>query len=265
MGGRLQGKTAIIVGAGQAPGEGIGNGRAISILFAREGAKVLLVDNNPDSAMETKSLIDEEGGQSVVFQADIISEADCCSIAEKCIDSFGKIDILVNNVGIGDNDNNISDLKTEDWDRIMDVNLRGMFLICKYVIPHMEKQQSGAIINISAAGAVCTMPVITYPVSKAGVNALTHQLAMAYAPKGIRVNSVMLGLMSTPMVYEIYEKMGYTRKEAIEFRDSLVPLKGGQGDAWDTANACVFLASDEAKFITSVYLPVDGGTLGKIG
>ncbi|MFX0028519.1 MAG: SDR family NAD(P)-dependent oxidoreductase [Candidatus Hermodarchaeota archaeon] len=266
MGKRLKGKIVIIVGAGQQPGETVGNGRAMSILFAREGAKVMLVDRNLDSALETKSLIDKEGGESFVFKADVTKEDDCRRMANKCVEVYGRIDILVNNVGIGTGDRKLVDLSEEDWDKIFDVNLKGMFFTCKYVIPVMEKQESGSIVNISSVAAVCAVRYVAYKISKSGVNSLTHQLAMRYAKNGIRVNAIMLGLMNTPMAIEgISKARGMDKQELIKMRNSMVPLKGGMGDAWDTAYAALFLASDEAKFITSVILRVDGGQASKIG
>jgi len=263
--GRLKDKIAIIVGAGQTPGDRIGNGRAISVLFAREGAKIMLVDCNLESVLETKSMIEKEGGEAWAFQADITEEESCRLIPQKCLDQYERIDILVNNCGIGKGDARVADISLEAWNRILDVNLKGMLLTCKYVIPEMEKRESGSVINISSAAAVCNMPVVAYKVSKAGVNALTHQLAMTYAPKGIRVNSIMMGLLDTPMAFGEWEALGIEKETIRQIRDSLVPLKGGQGTAWDTAYAALFLASDEAKFITSIYLPVDGGQSARIG
>ncbi len=266
MGDRLKDKTAIIVGAGQTPGDRIGNGRAMAVLFAGEGAKVMLVDRHMDSVMETKSLIDEKDGESFVFQTDITIEENCRQIAEKCVEKYGQIDILVNNVGIGTKDNNIVNITQEAWGNILDVNLKAMFLTCKYVLPEMEKRECGSIINISSAAAICATPVIAYKVSKAGVNALTHQLAMDYARKGIRVNAIMMGLLDTPMAIEEWKSgLGIDAEEIRNIRNSLVPLKGGQGDAWDTAYAALFLASDESKFVTGINLPIDGGQCAKIG
>ena len=263
---RLKGKIAVVVGAGQQPGDNIGNGRAISILFAREGAKVMLVDKNLDSALETKSMIEKEGRESFVFEADIIREDDCRGIADKCVEIYGRIDILVNNVGIGEEDKSLVRLSEEIWDKIFDVNLKGMFFTCKYVLPVMEKQENGSIINISSAAAVSAVRYVAYKISKSGVNSLTHQIAMKYAKKGIRANAIMPGLMNTPMAIEgIARNTGRSKEDIIKSRNKMVPLKGGMGDAWDTAYAALFLASDEAKFITSVILPVDGGQISKIG
>jgi NAD(P)-dependent dehydrogenase (short-subunit alcohol dehydrogenase family) len=263
---RLEDKVAIVVGAGQTPGDTIGNGRAISMLFAREGAKVMLVDRNIESAIDTKSLIAKEGNNSFAFQADIVREDDCRRMAEECAEQFGRIDVLVNVVGIGTGDNNLTKLDLKAWDTILDVNLKGMLLTCKYVLPVMKQQESGSVINISSAAAVCATGMTAYPVSKAGVNALTHQMAMTQAKYGIRVNAIMPGLLNTPMAIEsISEALGINKNDLIKMRNQAVPLKGGMGDAWDTAYAALFLASDEAKFITAVVLPVDGGQCAKIG
>jgi len=255
-----------VVGAGQQPGDTIGNGRAISILFARERAKVMLVDKNLNNVKETKFIIDKEGGESFIFEADITREDDCRRIAKKCVDVYGKIDILVNNVGIATGDRKLVNLSEEAWDKIFDVNLKGMFFTCKYVLPVMEKQEGGSIINISSAAAVSAVRYVAYKISKSGVNSLTHQLAMKYAKNGIRVNCIMPGLINTPMAIEgISKARGVNKEDLVERRNSMVPLKGGMGDAWDTAYAALFLASDEAKFITSVILPVNGGQISKIG
>ncbi|MFX1447757.1 MAG: SDR family NAD(P)-dependent oxidoreductase, partial [Promethearchaeota archaeon] len=253
MGDRLKDKIAIVIGAGQQSGDTIGNGRAISILFAREGAKVMLVDKNIDSAQETKLMIDKEGKESFTFKANIAREDDCRQIAKKCVEVYGRIDILVNNVGIGEGDRSVVNLSEEVWDKIFNTNLKGMFFISKYVLPVMENQGRGSIINISSIASICATPLVAYKISKSGVNSLTHQLAMKYAKKGIRINAIMPGYLNTPMAIEgISKAREISKEELIKERNSMVPLKGGMGDAWDTAYAALFLASDEAKFITSV-------------
>jgi NAD(P)-dependent dehydrogenase (short-subunit alcohol dehydrogenase family) len=263
---RLEGKAAIVVGAGQTPGMSIGNGRAVSLLFARAGARVLLVDNRMESAAETHAMIQKEGGQSLPFAADVTRAEDCRQLAEKCVQAYGKIDILVNNVGIGGGDFGVVELEEDLWDRVLKVNLKSMYLTCKHVLPYMERQGSGSIVNISSVASVCDHPSVIYKTSKAGVNALTHSIAVKYASKGIRVNAIMPGYMNTPMAIEaISKRRGMSREELIHQRDRLVPLKGGMGTGWDTAYAALFLASDEAKFITAVILPVDGGQCAKIG
>jgi NAD(P)-dependent dehydrogenase (short-subunit alcohol dehydrogenase family) len=263
---RLKGKVAIVTGAGQTPGDTIGNGRAMSLLFARAGARILAVDIHLESAKLTQTLIQEEGGQALAIAADVSRNEDCQRMAETCAQTYGAIDILVNNVGIGRGDRGPVKLKEEDWENIFNVNLKSMFLTCKHVLPYMEKQESGSIVNISSAAAVCYVPLLAYKTSKAGVNALTHSIAMQYARKGIRVNAIMPGLMNTPMAIEsISQARGISKEELIKQRNSWVPLKGGMGTAWDTAYAALFLASDEAKFITAAILPVDGGQCARIG
>ena len=263
---RLEGKTAIVAGAGQTPGETIGNGRATAILFAREGANVLLVDRNLDSAQETKSMIEEEGGRATAFEADVTREADCVSLIEACRTTYGRVDILHNNVGIGIGDAGPTHLSEENWQRIMDVNLKSVFLTCKHALPVMREQGSGVIINISSIAAVCAVGMLAYKTSKAGVNALTHSLALGNARYGIRVNAIMPGLMNTPMAIEtISQVRGIDREELVQERDAQVPLGAKMGTAWDIAHAALFLASDEAKFITGVVLPVDGGQSARVG
>jgi NAD(P)-dependent dehydrogenase (short-subunit alcohol dehydrogenase family) len=263
---RLDGKVAIVTGAGQTPGETIGNGRATAILFAREGAKVLLADRNLGSAEETRAMIEAEGGMATSFEADVSREADCAALIGACKDSYGRIDILHNNVGIGGGDAGPTHLAEEDWDRILDVNLKSVFLTCKHVLPVMREQGSGVITNISSIAAVCSVGIVAYKTSKAGVNAFTHSLAIGNARYGIRVNAIMPGLMNTPMAIEgISAARGIDREHLIKARDAQVPLRGKMGTAWDIAHAALFLASDEARFITGVVLPVDGGQSARIG
>jgi NAD(P)-dependent dehydrogenase (short-subunit alcohol dehydrogenase family) len=264
---RLAGKAAIVVGAGQTPGDTIGNGRATAILFAREGAEVLLVDKNGDSARETQSLIEGEGKRAVVLEADVTSEHACRKMAEACVTAFGRIDILHNNVGIGTGDDELSALEAEAWERILAVNLKSAFLTCKHVLPVMRSQQQGAIINVSSLAAVAAAVDLTaYKVSKAGLNALTQAAAIANARFGIRVNAIMPGLIETPMAIENFaQRRGVSKEALIRERNARVPLRGKMGTAWDVAHAALFLASDEAQFITGVLLPVDGGQSARVG
>ena len=266
MSGRLGGKVAIVIGAGQTPGETIGNGRATAVLFAREGARVMLVDRDLGAARETEVMVASEGGEGFAHEADVTREAACRELARACVERYGRIDVLHNNVGIGTGDAGPVHLTEEAWDRIMDVNLKAMFLTCKHVLPVMREQRSGAIINISSAAAVCSVGMLAYKVSKAGVHALTHSIAMGNAAYGIRVNAIMPGLMNTPMAIEgIARARGIAREDLIRQRDALVPLGARMGTAWDVAYAALFLASEEAKFITSAILPVDGGQSARIG
>jgi NAD(P)-dependent dehydrogenase (short-subunit alcohol dehydrogenase family) len=263
---RLKDKVAIVVGAGQTPGETIGNGRATAVLFAREGAKVMLVDRKIDSARETEKMIADEGFSATSFEANVASEDDCAAMAEACVDEFGRIDVLHNNVGIGAGDAMVPDLDERNWSKIFDVNLKSMFLTCKHVIPVMREQGSGAITNISSVASIAAMPLAAYKVSKAGVNALTQQIAIMEARNMIRCNAILPGLMNTPMAIDSWvNATGMDRNDLVERRDKQVPLGRKQGTAWDIAYAALFLASDEARFITGVLLPVDGGQSVKVG
>jgi NAD(P)-dependent dehydrogenase (short-subunit alcohol dehydrogenase family) len=264
---RLDGKVAIVVGAGQTPGDTIGNGRATAMLFAREGARVLLVDRDGASARETQVLIERENGRATVFEADVTVEQSCQEMAEACLAAFGRIDILHNNVGIGPGDDELSLLAEAAWDQILNVNLKSAFLPCKHVLPVMRRQAGGAIVNISSIAAVAAATELTaYKVSKAGLNALTHAVAMANARYGIRANAIMPGLIETPMAIEnIARRQGIAKEEVIRQRNARVPLGGKMGTAWDVAHAALFLASDEAQFITGVVLAVDGGQSARIG
>ena len=265
--GRLTGKTAVVVGAGQTPGVTIGNGRATALRFAQEGAHVLLVDRDDASVKETQEMVLEAGGRADVFVADIAAPDGPADVAEKAMSTLGRIDILHNNVGVGMGDNTPTRLNEEAWDRIFDVNLKAMWLTCKHVVPVMREQQGGSIICVSSIAAICAAGHITaYKVSKAGVNALVHQLAVTNAKHGIRVNGLMPGMIDTPMGVDApAEFLGMSRDEYAEVRAQMVPLQNRQGTAWDVANAALFLASDEAAFVTGVLLPVDGGQSARIG
>ena len=260
---RLLGKTAVVVGSGQTPGETIGNGRATAILLARQGARLLLVDRDAASAEETRAMIEGAGGQASVYQADITVEEECAALAAASTAALGHIDILHNNVGIGIGDAGATTLSEDGWQRIIDTNLKGMWLTCKHVIPIMRERQSGAIVNISSVAAIVGTPnMLAYKLSKAGVNALTQSLALANARYGVRVNAIMPGLMNTPMAVDAVAAVrGRPRDEIAAARDAQVPLRRQQGTAWDVAYAALFLASDEARFITGALLPVDGGQL----
>jgi len=266
MAGRLQGKVAIVTGAGQTPGDTIGNGRATALLFAREGACVVIVDRDESSARETHAKILTEGGQAAVSIADVSLLDGCRAMTDTCLEQFGRIDVLHNNVGIGAGDSGPVHLREEDWDRIHTVNLKSMFLTCKCVLPVMRRQGRGVILNVSSIASICSVGMLAYKTSKAGVNALTHSLAVGNAEYGIRVNAILPGLMNTPMAIEgNVRTLGRSKEEVIRARDAQVPLGHKMGSAWDVAYAALFLASDEAKFITGVMLPVDGGQSARIG
>lgn len=263
--GRLAGKIAVVVGAGQTPGATLGNGRATALRFAEEGARLLLVDRDAASAEETLAMVRDRGGDGAVCAADITREADCERLIADGVARFGRIDVLHNNVGIGTGDRGAASMTLEVWDRIFDTNLRGIMLVCKHALPVMRAQRAGVITNISSVAAVCSAGIVAYKTSKAGLNAYTHALAMGNAGHGIRANVIMPGLMHTPMAIEGYVAAGRDREALIAARDAQVPLGGRMGDAWDVANAALFLASDEAKFITGACLPVDGGQSARIG
>ncbi len=263
--GRLEDKIAIIVGGGQTPGDTIGNGRATALRFAQEGASVMVVDKRMESADETVAMIEREGGRASSYAADVTVEQDCQSILSTCVERYGRIDVLHNNVGIGTGDSGPTKMRVEVWDKIFDTNLKSIMMICKHALPIMREQGSGAITNISSVAAVCAVGIVAYKTSKAALNAFTHALATGNARYGIRANVIMPGLMNTPMAIEGNVAAGQDRDELIARRNASVPLGGQMGTAWDVANAALFLASDEAKFITGVCLPVDGGQSARIG
>ena len=265
----LAGKIAVVVGAGQSPGEGIGNGRATVLRFAQEGARILAVDRDLASAEETAALAAKDGGECVAFQADVTREATLLAAMQEAVRRWGRLDILHNNVGVsvGGGDKPLDELTEEAYDRVSAINLRGTIMACKHAVPIMRRQHAGAIINISSVAAwENTYPLVTYKVTKAGMIAFTQQLALQNAPYGIRVNCILPGLMDTPMAVDTRARVSNrSRAEVAAERDAKVPLRGKMGTGWDVANAALFLASDEADFITGVALPVDGGALVKIG
>jgi NAD(P)-dependent dehydrogenase (short-subunit alcohol dehydrogenase family) len=263
--GRLAGQVAVIVGAGQQPGDTIGNGRAVAERFAQEGATLLLVDINQDWAEETRRAVAGLGQPASVLRADITREDDCRAIAAACMERHGRIDILHNNVGRSKGDRKTQDMDADMWDAIMAMNLKGMFMTCKHVLPHMVAQRSGCIINVSSTSSLASRPTVTYKTSKGAVNTFTQHLAMENAPHGIRANVILPGLIDTPMAIERRAAERGVSKDVIRAeREALVPL-GRMGSAWDVANAALFLASDEARYVTGVLLPVDGGLLCKRG
>jgi NAD(P)-dependent dehydrogenase (short-subunit alcohol dehydrogenase family) len=261
---RLKDKIAFVMGAG-CVGEGWGNGKATAVLFAREGATVICVDRDLASAQRTVSLIEAEGGKAEALRADITSFADIDSAVGAAIACHGRIDILQNNVGIAE-PGGPETVDEASWDRVISVNLKGFFLTCKRVLPEMVRQGSGAIVNVSSVASITTIsvPMISYYSSKAGVNHFTRAVAVEYAPKGIRCNAVLPGLINTPMIVEPYKQVYDSVDDMIAKRDAMVPM-GKMGTAWDVAHASLFLASDEAKYISGVLLPVDGALTCRTG
>jgi NAD(P)-dependent dehydrogenase (short-subunit alcohol dehydrogenase family) len=259
---RLKDRVAIVVGAGQSPGEGMGNGRATALTFAREGAKVLCVDHNLKSAEETVAMIGRNQGTAVAFKADVTKDAEIRAMVADAHARWGRIDILHNNVGvsISGGDAELLDITEEAFDRCVAINLKSTILACKHVIPIMRAQKSGAIVNISSMAVITTYPYVAYKATKAAMVAFTEQLAYQNAEYGIRANVILPGLMNTPMAVDTRAReFKKSRAEVEAQRDAQVPLRHKMGTGWDVANAALFLASDEANFITGVTLPVDGG------
>jgi NAD(P)-dependent dehydrogenase (short-subunit alcohol dehydrogenase family) len=264
---RLKDKIAIVVGAGQSPGEGMGNGRATVLRFAEEGAKVLAVDNDLASAEETVVMARQSGGESVAFAADVTKEATLAAMAEFAQRRWARIDILHYNVGVSlaGGDAVLADFTEAAFDHIATINLRGAIMACKHVLPVMRAQRAGVIITISSISALENYPYVAYKATKAGLIAFTQQVAIQNAQFGIRANAILPGLMDTPMAVDTRARVsGKSRAEVAAARDARVPLRHKMGTAWDVANAALFLASDEANFITGVALPVDGGALVNI-
>jgi NAD(P)-dependent dehydrogenase (short-subunit alcohol dehydrogenase family) len=264
---RLENKIAIVVGAGQSPGEGLGNGRATVLRFVQEGAKVLAVDNNLASAEETAAMARQSRGECIAFEADVTREASLAAMVEAARARWGRIDVLHYNVGvsIAGGDAPLDQVSEAAFDRIAAVNLRGAIMACKHVLPPMRAQRSGVITTISSVAAWEQYPNVVYKATKAGLIAFTQQVAIQNAEFGVRANVILPGLMDTPMAVDTRARAsGKSRAEVAAGRDARVPLRHRMGTAWDVANAALFLASDEANFITGVALPVDGGALVQI-
>ena len=264
--GRLGGRVAVVVGAGQTAGESIGNGRATAITFAREGADLLLVDRDAASLQQTADQAAAHGHRVEQVVADVAADDGPQRIVDTTLEAFGRIEILHNNVGIGMGDGPPHHLGDEAYDRIMDVNLRAMWRTCRAAVPALRASGNGAIVNISSLAAIAAAGNLTaYKLSKAGVNALTQNLALTNAKHGVRANAIMPGFIDTPMGVDAPARaFGADRAAYADGRASIVPL-GRQGTAWDVANAALFLASDEAAFITGVVLAVDGGQSARTG
>ena len=260
MAGRLTDKVAIITGAGSV-GPGWGNGRAAAVIFAREGAKVFAVDLKRESMDETVSMAREAGCEIRTHTCDMMDSAQVAAMVQACVDAFGRVDILVNNVG-GSAPGGPVALSEEAWDRQIDFNLKTVFLACKHVIPVMEKGGGGSIVNTASTSGIrfTGAAQIGYAASKAGVIQFSRAAAVEYAPKRIRVNTVVPGQMHTPMVETRLagQRAGGDVQALLKTRQARIPL-GFMGDGRDTAYAALFLASDEARFVTGTELVVDGG------
>jgi NAD(P)-dependent dehydrogenase (short-subunit alcohol dehydrogenase family) len=265
---RLEGKTAVVIGAGQGPGEGLGNGRATVLRFTQEGAKVMAVDRELRSAEETASMAEQSGGECVAFEADVTKESTLAAAIKAAQKRWGHIDILHYNVGvsIAGGDAPLLEFTEEAFDRISAINLRGAIMACKHVVPIMREQHAGAIVMISSLAAIENYPYVAYKATKAAMIAFTQQVAIQNAEYGIRANVILPGLIDTPMAVDTRARAsGKSRAQVAAERDARVPLRRKMGTAWDVANAALFLASDEANFITGVALLVDGGGALNIG
>jgi NAD(P)-dependent dehydrogenase (short-subunit alcohol dehydrogenase family) len=259
---RLEDKVALVVGAGSA-GPGWGNGKAAAVLFAREGAKVVCADVNLEAAEETAGIISDEGGEALALRADVAAHADIDAMVRTCVESFGRVDVLDYNVGLA-HVGGVVELPEADWDRVMDINLKGCYLTMKHVIPLMVANGGGSIVNISSIAGIrhTGVPYTTYYASKAGMIQLSKTTAVDHARDNVRVNVVLPGLMKTPMVETSAGLASAYADGDIEAmwqaRAAQCPM-GRMGDAWDVAYACLFLASDESRYVTGLELVVDGG------
>ena len=266
MPGRVADKVALVVGGGQTPGATIGNGRATALLLAREGARVVVVDRRLASAEETVAMIEAEHGQASAFEADVTDEESVTRMVADAIQRYGTIDILHNNVGasIALGDARADDMTVEAFDRSFAVNFKSAWLAAKHALPAL-RVKGGSIVNISSLAAWEAYPLVGYKTMKAALLALTQNLAAANARYGVRVNAILPGLMNTPMAIEARVAAGTPRETVIASRNKRVPLGQQMGTAWDVAYAALFLHSDEAKFISGAFLPVDGAATASFG
>lgn len=264
MGERLRGKVAIVTGAGTR-GSGIGNGKACAILYAREGARVLAADIDEASAHATARQIQDEGGDCLPFRADVTRSEDCRAMVQACIDRYGRLDVLHNNVGITNSGGPV-EYGEDQWDQMMAVNAKSMFLTAKHALPHMERQRSGSIVNIGSINGCRTIPFpkFAYAASKGAVIAMSREIAIQYAPSGIRSNVVLVGLIKSPIVEQNNTQLyGGDLEEMWRKRDAMSPT-GKQGEVWDVAQASLFFASDESRYVNGTVLPVDGGLINMV-
>ena len=253
---RLSGKVAIVSGAGTYGGSGVGNGAAAAIVFAREGAKVVLVDAVQEWADATKDIIEEEGGEAISAAANVTQADECSRVVDAAIGRFGRLDILHNNVGGGGASGSVVEATDEDWANSISVNVMSMINMSRYSVPHMKNGGGGSIVNVSSVTALRPKAMRSsapYTVSKSAVVGLTRAMAVDHAADNIRVNCIMPGLMWTP-------RLAHGAPDAREMRQTSTPLPV-EGHSWDIGYAALYLASDEARFVTGVTLPVDGGFL----
>jgi NAD(P)-dependent dehydrogenase (short-subunit alcohol dehydrogenase family) len=256
--GRVEGKVAIVTGAGSTPGPGMATGRATAIVMAREGARVLVADIRGDRAEETRSLIQDEGGSAAIFVGDLTRSADCQAMVAAALEAFGTVDVLVNNIAAAV-PGNVVDTTIDDFDRVLDASLRTAFLGCKHVVPVMADKGSGAIVNIGSISAFRGGNYVGYAAAKGALHALTVDMAYSHGRQGIRVNAIAPGHLTTPM---LFANAGQTPETDLRQRmANAAGLLGTEGNGWDVGWAAAFLASDEARWITGTTLPVDSGIL----
>jgi len=260
---RLKDKVAIVAGAGSIA-EGFSNGKATAVLFAREGAKVFAVDRDLKAAVKTCEIIRQEGGEATPHQCDVSIAHEVDAMVAACIGKYGRVDVLFNNVGMQVVGGPL-DVKEEDWDRLMTVNVKSMYLACRAVIPHMIRQGGGSIINnASTAGIRFTYANVAYAASKGAVKQLSQNIGVQYAAKGIRCNAVMPGYIATPRITDRLRKSNPQDYDAkIRERQMAVP-SGKLGTAWDVAYGVLYLASDEAQFVNATELVIDGGQTASV-
>ena len=252
---RLEGKVAIVAGAGSS-GPGIGNGKATSVLFAREGASVLLADSVAERAEETLLMVRDESGTASAFEADVTSSDDCRRMVEAAVDRYGRLDILVNVVGILALES-VVDVAEETWDRLMEVNIKSVMLASKFAIPRMIEGGGGSIVNISSIAGLRAYNATPYTTSKAAINGLTMSMAGDHGRDNVRVNAIAPGAVYTPMVAGLLsDEQREKRREA--------SMLGTEGSGWDVGWAAVYLASDEARWVTGTVLTVDAGITGMV-
>ena len=249
----MRGKVCVVTGGGS-KADGIGNGRAAAILFAREGATVLVQGRSEQGPARTKELIEEEGGSAEVFVGDVNEASGAERMVSTALDRFGRIDVLHNNIGIGGL-GSVVDVSEESWDEVMAVNVKTMVLCAKYAIPPMAEAGAGSIINISSIGALRPRGLTPYSTSKGAVIALTRAMAVDHGPQGIRVNCLAVGPVHTPMA----TRSGMSEERRDRRRRAAALQVEGTG--WDTGHAAVFFASDESRYVTGAVLPIDGGTI----
>jgi NAD(P)-dependent dehydrogenase (short-subunit alcohol dehydrogenase family) len=229
--------------------------------LAREGAKVAVADRNLASAKDTVAMIKEEGGDAYAVEMDVLDEASVKAAIDEVVAHYGRLDILHNNVGASGSlgDGPVIDIDIEIYDRVVGLNLRGMLLACKHALPHLRASGHGSIVNISSMAARHEHPMVGYKTTKTAVIALTENVAAANAAYNVRANAILPGKINTPMAIEPRVATGRDRAEVVATRDKMIPLGGKMGTGWDVANAALFLHSEDARFITGISLPVDGG------